>query len=169
MGNGILNKIGLGELKNSKAQAVAGLAVLQSPKVRLPPIKEAVNMNSESKPLKPFAQSEREEYGEYLKECVNEGDEIYESSSYYVDELRLVGYPDDQHAPLFINPKGTWLRKQCPHQLRAVTSIAKARCTDHLKIIEEVRTADAQYALLMHYHKVLGANRGNEKKGANDP
>ena len=121
-------------------------------------------MNSESKPLKPFARSEREEHGEYLKECVDEGDEIYESSSYYVDELRLVGYPDDQHAPLFVNPKGTWLRKQCPHQLRAVTSIAKARCTDHLKIIEEVRTADAQYALLMHYYKVLGLIEGTKRR-----
>jgi hypothetical protein len=69
-------------------------------KVRLPPEKEAVNMNSESKPLKPFARSEREEPGEYLKECVNEGDEIYESLSHYVDGPRLVGYPDDQHALL---------------------------------------------------------------------
>ncbi len=30
------------------------------PKVRLPPLREAASMNEESKPLKPFAQTERE-------------------------------------------------------------------------------------------------------------
>jgi len=112
-------------------------------------------MNKESKPLKPFARSELEEPGEYLTARVCEGDEIY-GSSFYVNGPGLVGYPDDQHAPLIVHPKGTWLQKQCPHELRKVSSLAHDRSTEHMKVIESVTSADAQYALLMHYYRVAG-------------
>jgi DNA-binding CsgD family transcriptional regulator len=71
-------------------------------------------------------------------------------------ELRLDGRPDDQHAPLIVHPKGTWLRKQCPWELRKVSALAHDKSTEYIKVIERVSTADAQYALLMHYHKLAG-------------
>ena len=71
-------------------------------------------------------------------------------------EIRLDGQPDDQHAPLIVHPRGAWLRKQCPWELRKVSALAHDRSTEHIKVIEQVSTADAQYALLMHYHKLAG-------------
>jgi hypothetical protein len=65
-------------------------------------------------------------------------------------EIRLDGRPDGQHAPLIVHPKGTWLRKQCPWELRKVSALAHDKSTEYLKVIERVSTADAQYALLIH-------------------
>jgi len=44
-----------------KAQAVAWVTVKRPPNVRLPPSEEEASMSKESKPLKPFAQTVREE------------------------------------------------------------------------------------------------------------
>ncbi|KCZ73635.1 hypothetical protein ANME2D_00707 [Candidatus Methanoperedens nitroreducens] len=64
---------------------------------------------------------------------------------------------DDQHAPLDPHPtRGAPLRQWYPRQLKEVTILARTKSTGHIRIIEEVRSADAQYSLLMHYYKVIG-------------
>ncbi len=63
--------------------------------MRLPPEKEAVTMNKESKPLKPFAQTEREKIREQFVRCAGEAPipnpfdaESMRKWEDYVDEMR---------------------------------------------------------------------------------
>ncbi len=72
---------------------------------------------------------------------------------------------DDQHFPFDRHvTRGVLLRQRYPSQLRKVTSLAKSGCTGHIKVIEEVRSADAQYALLTHYYRVLGVIEGSKRR-----
>ncbi|MBU3966160.1 MAG: helix-turn-helix domain-containing protein [Euryarchaeota archaeon] len=100
--------------KTQIAQAIAGLAVLRVPKVRLPPVKEAVCTNKESRPLKPFARSEREELREHFVKRAGEAPipnpfdpESMRSWDEYVQEMHelerpLLKFPtaDAQYAAL---------------------------------------------------------------------
>jgi hypothetical protein len=74
-------------------------------------------------------------------------------------------FDDDQHAPLDPHPtRGVLLKQRYPRQLRRVTYLAKSKCIGHIRIIEEVQSADAQYSLLMHYYKVLGMVEGTKRR-----
>jgi hypothetical protein len=62
-----------------------------------------------------------------------------------------------QHEPLAPKvEKGAWLQGMYPTALKVVSAIAHNKSTEHLHEIERVSGAEAQYALLIHYHKVLG-------------
>lgn len=65
-------------------------------------------------------------------------------------------FNDDQHAPLSHSKRGSWLRQQCPRELRKISAMALDKSTEHVKVIETVATAETQYALLMWYHKLIG-------------
>lgn len=62
----------------------------------------------------------------------------------------------DHHAPLPHKVRCPMLRAVYPIELRAVTRMAKEKSTEHMQEIKRVGNAEAQYALLLHYHRVLG-------------
>ncbi len=62
-----------------------------------------------------------------------------------------------QHEPLDRKiEKSPWLLGLCPNEMKAVTRMAANKATEHLQQIKRVCGAEAQYSLLLHYHRVLG-------------
>lgn len=64
----------------------------------------------------------------------------------------------DHHAPLPHKVKKTiWLNNEEYRQkLKVVTCMGKEHDNRHMTVIMRVKGTDAQYALLMHYHKMAG-------------
>jgi hypothetical protein len=80
----------------------------------------------------------------------------------------------DHHAPLDKKVEKTiWLGRY-PRLLRIITCQGKNHDTNHLPTVMKFPTADAQYAALMHYHKMAGhierppAARAYRKVGADE-
>lgn len=63
----------------------------------------------------------------------------------------------DHHYPLNQYAKrGAYLIKTNPGELKIISAKAKDKSNDYMPIILEVSGAQAQYALLTHYHKIAG-------------